>query len=341
MAEYALELAKLTDSLRIAEGMWVAFAVVEDYPTRQALITELRLRLEGELALREVHLSAAQPDLYDALQATPGAGERAAYCVYGFEELSGAARRQAMTGLNIRRETLRALGHPLILWLTGENLASLARTAPDFYAWRSALYEFGAAQLPDGARASPIPHMLGVHSRSLIPPQELRKRAELYRQRIRELQAEASPNLAAIGGFQHQLGDIHDELGEWDEALDFYRRSLEIKERLGDQAGAAQTLNNIGLIYANKGEWDEALDFYRRSLEMSERLGDRVGASNTWWNIGLVHEQQDDLEGAIEWLARTVEFEQRIGHPDAEKDAAYLEEVKRKDVKRKTQGRKA
>ncbi len=77
-AEFAVELAKLTDSLRIAEGMLVAFAVVDDYPTRESIIAELRLRLEDEIALREIHLSVEQPDLYDALQAAPDAAGRAA-----------------------------------------------------------------------------------------------------------------------------------------------------------------------------------------------------------------------------------------------------------------------
>ena len=56
-------------------------------------------------------------------------------------------------------------------------------------------------------------------------------------------------------------------------------------------------------------------------------LGHKVHAS---WNLGLVLEKQGRLVQAVVAMQVCVEFEQEIGHPDAQKHAARLEQLRQR-----------
>ncbi len=65
---------------------------------------------------------------------------------------------------------------------------------------------------------------------------------------------------------------VAQEQQEWAEAERCYRESLAIKERLGDAAGAARTCNQLAILAENSGRPDEAEGWYKRALELNERV---------------------------------------------------------------------
>lgn len=75
--------------------------------------------------------------------------------------------------------------------------------------------------------------------------------------------------------------------------------ALPIYEELGDLVGQANVLNNLGVAAYFEGRWDDALDYYRRSRDARERAGDVVGAATAANNIGEILSDQGQLEEAI------------------------------------------
>ena len=65
---------------------------------------------------------------------------------------------------------------------------------------------------------------------------------------------------------------IHHVRREDDEALEVYQKLLEISESLGNRAGTANTLNQIGNIHFLRGTYKVALEAYEKSLGTSESL---------------------------------------------------------------------
>jgi tetratricopeptide (TPR) repeat protein len=77
-------------------------------------------------------------------------------------------------------------------------------------------------------------------------------------------------------------------------------------------------------VYKRQGKIDDAIAFYKKSLEITERLGDVVTSSINYWNLGLLYEKQGKIAQAIELMEKAVAIEKKIGHPDAAKDAEYI-----------------
>jgi tetratricopeptide (TPR) repeat protein len=65
------------------------------------------------------------------------------------------------------------------------------------------------------------------------------------------------------------LGILAHARGDYDEAARRYQRSLDIRERTGDQDGMATTYSNLGLLAQVRGDYEAAAD--RHSCPMEAR----------------------------------------------------------------------
>ena len=57
------------------------------------------------------------------------------------------------------------------------------------------------------------------------------------------------------------------------EALQWYQKSVAIQEALGDRAGLATTLHNMGLVAKAKQDWPTALAYFTRSRDLYQQIG--------------------------------------------------------------------
>ena len=108
------------------------------------------------------------------------------------------------------------------------------------------------------------------------------------------------------------IGNIHRDLGEHDQALAHHQRALSISERVHDSTGIAVALNNMGGNYEARGDYARAIDHYMRSLRIKERLGDERGIGNTLNNIGVLRMQQKDYAEAMSYFLRSKVYRERL-----------------------------
>ena len=90
---------------------------------------------------------------------------------------------------------------------------------------------------------------------------------------------------------------------------------MPIRREVGDRAGEANTLNNIGLVYDHIGQPQEALSFYEQALPIAREVGDRAGEASILSNIGAVYRDTNQPSEAIDiWeQSVTITLEMRGG----------------------------
>ncbi len=105
----------------------------------------------------------------------------------------------------------------------------------------------------------------------------------------------------------HQTGMTHQAAGEARNAEDAYRQALAINVRLGDIAGQASTLGQLGNLHDNElGRTEEAVVFHRQALDKAITCGD-TAAEGEWRNnlasslckLGLWAEAREQIQQAI------------------------------------------
>ncbi|PZS01271.1 MAG: hypothetical protein DLM69_05140, partial [Candidatus Chloroheliales bacterium] len=67
------------------------------------------------------------------------------------------------------------------------------------------------------------------------------------------------------------LGAVYDDLGEYDKAIEYSTRSLELAQQLGDRLVQAQSLISLGNVYFGLGEYDKAIEYFTHSLELAQQ----------------------------------------------------------------------
>ena len=76
------------------------------------------------------------------------------------------------------------------------------------------------------------------------------------------------------------IGLIYDDLGEKQKALEFYNQALPLRRAVGDHAGEATTLSNIGIVYRDTKQPIEAIKMYEQSATLTLQLRNNVGKEN-------------------------------------------------------------
>jgi predicted ATPase len=111
----------------------------------------------------------------------------------------------------------------------------------------------------------------------------------------------------------NNIGFIHHQRGDYDHAIEDYKRSLIIREDINDQSGYAESLRNVGRAYSEIGQPDLALDHYNKAVEISERIGDLRSLGEALNNIGVLLDDQLDSDGAYNHFEKCFLIKKKIG----------------------------
>ena len=130
---------------------------------------------------------------------------------------------------------------------------------------------------------------------------------------IHDTLARLPPGSPRRAAYLHHLGILAQARGDYEEAARQYQRSLDIKERLGDQAGMATSYHNLGILAHDRGDYEEAARQYQRSLDTKERLGDQAGMATSYHNLGILAHDRGDYEEAARQYQRALDIDERLG----------------------------
>lgn len=88
-------------------------------------------------------------------------------------------------------------------------------------------------------------------------------------------------------------------------------------------------INNIGQIFAEKGEYDRAMQFYRKTLAIQEKtLGHKhPSLARTLHHIGVVFYEQRKTDKALEYIGKSQALRAEVLGPDHPKVADSLHTI--------------
>jgi DNA-binding CsgD family transcriptional regulator/Tfp pilus assembly protein PilF len=111
-------------------------------------------------------------------------------------------------------------------------------------------------------------------------------------------------------------------LGEKDytSAARNFTESLRLRNRIGDSAGMANNLMNLGGINYYLGNFSEATEYYYRALRIANDLNDANHSALALKNISNIHTRQNNHHKAIEYLLQALDHYRSSGSRKSESD---------------------
>jgi len=143
--------------------------------------------------------------------------------------------------------------------------------------------------------------------RLLIKLAKFKKAEELYRILLEQT---SDQNEKAL--IFHQFGAINRSQGKYNEALEYFEKSLEIYKKTlpANHPDLATAYNNIGNVYNSMGEYSKTLEYYEKSLETYKKTlpANHPLLATSYNNIGLVYYNMGEYSKALQYYEKSLEI---------------------------------
>jgi tetratricopeptide (TPR) repeat protein len=312
-------LQRLVRTIDFAEGLTLLFAKCNVPTLRRKLATEaMRLLAAHGIDVAEIEFKAKTSHLRRTLRTRlselPENGRRKAIFIYGLEH--GLPRDEPaapiLSELNMGRELFhRDAPYALVFWLPDYALTAIARGAPDFWAWRSGVFEFEAepVYLKEAFRLYAHDGIGRSAISNLSLEEKLRRRSVLHNllSDYEDLKQDAQ-TLRERAEITSKLGMLNQELGETQQARQMYQQSLEINEKLGNQVGVLKSLSALAEVAQNQGKYDEAHHLYRKRMDLFEQQNDQKGIAESLRQLADLARAQKEYEEARRLQQQSLEI---------------------------------
>jgi tetratricopeptide (TPR) repeat protein len=119
----------------------------------------------------------------------------------------------------------------------------------------------------------------------------------------------------SVASAWHQIGMVRQEAGQPEAAEEAYNQSLAIKVQLGNQAGQASTLGQLGSLYFGVLQRPkEAVAFFKRAAGLYGAIGDTLGEGRQRNNLAAALGKLQHHEEARQAIRRAIECKAPFGH---------------------------
>jgi tetratricopeptide (TPR) repeat protein len=97
-----------------------------------------------------------------------------------------------------------------------------------------------------------------------------------------------------------KVGNIYREQFNFDNALNYHKKYLDIATELDDNLEIAKACINIGIDQRKRQAYNQALDSYKCALTKLTAINDKIGIITVYRNIGKIYDLKNDLKNAFE-----------------------------------------
>ena len=156
--------------------------------------------------------------------------------------------------------------------------------------------------------------------RLFIQMGQMNKAEEVYQRMLKTaLDHRAKANL------YNQLGWLKDTQGEYQQAIDFYEKSLKItrKHYEDEKDKLASGYNNISVVYSRMNDYTNAFSCCQKALELALKIynPNHIQLAPIYNNLGLIYLKLNDLSKARAYLQKAFDIRKK-SHPSNHPDLA-------------------
>ncbi len=103
-------------------------------------------------------------------------------------------------------------------------------------------------------------------------------------------------------------------IGEHDKAIEFFTKSAEVSNQMGDELGACASLHNSALVYSDQGDYLKAMQINTQNLKTRKRLRHQSGISASLTSIATLYMKQGAPQMALGYYIQSLKISEEIGN---------------------------
>lgn len=103
-------------------------------------------------------------------------------------------------------------------------------------------------------------------------------------------------------------GHIYMQFGKSTDALECFKRCVDIREKTDDLDGTVEALGNVAFLYQRQGDIAKALDYNFKALKIAEKFNSKDLLGTLYNNIAHLYQGQDDPVKAIDYYEKSLKI---------------------------------
>jgi tetratricopeptide (TPR) repeat protein/TolB-like protein len=120
-----------------------------------------------------------------------------------------------------------------------------------------------------------------------------------------------------------EIARTQQAMGRLDLAEASYKESLDLRKATGDRVGFGDTLLDMGNLYVERGLYGRAMELYKESLEVQREVGNQNYEALLLSNIGGISFLQGKYDDALTYYQRSLTIRERLGVPGDTADTLH------------------
>ena len=121
------------------------------------------------------------------------------------------------------------------------------------------------------------------------------------------------PPTVVTGYIRNTQALIEYALGNWQRAKQILLDAYCIGDLVGSDQLKKKALTNLGNALWKLGDWETALEYYHKNMQLSEAEGDLWNLVNCYNNVGIIEFGRGNFQNAADYFERSMRIDQKIG----------------------------
>jgi tetratricopeptide (TPR) repeat protein len=157
-------------------------------------------------------------------------------------------------------------------------------------------------------------YIKGVDANELLQVRDLAGADAVYKEILDELLSSNDPSAdSAVAVMYHNLGVVAQQQRQFDTAIKYYQKALEIREDAGESNSAASDYHQLGRVAHQQRQFDTAIEYYQKALKIYEEAGNWHSAASGYHNLGIVAQEQRQFDTAIKYYQKALKIHEEAG----------------------------
>ena len=145
------------------------------------------------------------------------------------------------------------------------------------------------------------------------------KAAGNYQEAINEIEKglnilEDKGNFKEKGQAYNDLGNILFDQSDYGQSTKMYMRSLDLRKKIADKKGVAETHINLANVHCEEGNYSKAAEMLEISNKLMIEIGYRLGIAGTYVNLGIVYHNLGRFDDSLKILQESLKISEEIGN---------------------------
>ncbi len=122
-----------------------------------------------------------------------------------------------------------------------------------------------------------------------------------------------SGDVKDAGYSMSQIGQVHWQLGNYEDAISSHERAISYRLQANDRSGHAYSLLKLAGLYKDSGNPTEAIASYQKAVTVYDEIGNVSGKADVFESLGDLYKQEGDLKRAVQIHGQALDIRESIG----------------------------